>query len=124
MDVDFVAGGALLERGARPFPPFPSVSAMLRAAVRGEAVDALLERYRELREVEGKTRWVAGRGVETLPPEPALALVADLVEPGLSAEGLRERVRATRRRIRGAYDRVVAAGGIGALGQAVAAGGR
>ena len=114
MDVDFLAGGGLLERGAAPFPDPPSVSRMLRAAAPGEGCEALLVEYHALRRIEARARWVAGRGVERLPDD--LAVTAELVEPGLSAEALRERVAATRRRVRADWDRVLAAGSIEGIG--------
>jgi len=113
MDVDFLAGGGLLERGARPFPGLPSVEAMLHAAVGEEASAPLLDDYRVLRRVESAARWVVGRGVEALPAElDAVAGVARLDE---APEALRTRVRETRARIRAAYARVVAADSITAL---------
>jgi glutamate-ammonia-ligase adenylyltransferase len=113
MDVDFVAGGGILERGAQPYPELPSVAAML-AAVGGSGFGAaLLADYHWLREVEACARWVAGRPVERLPSE--LDAVAELALPGLDPEALREQVVAARQRIRAAYDRVVARGSIAAL---------
>jgi glutamate-ammonia-ligase adenylyltransferase len=113
MDVDFVAGGGLLERGARSFPELPSVGAML-AAVGGRSFGAaLLADYHWLRRVEACARWNAGRSAERLPPE--LAAVAELVEPGLAPEALREQMAAARARIRAVYDRVVERQSIAAL---------
>lgn len=113
MDVDFLAGGGLLERGARPFPELPSVEAMLHAAA-GEAASAtLLDDYHALRRVESAARWVAGRGVEVLPE--ALDAVAEVAGTGEAPDALRARVRGTRTRIRAAYDRVIAADSIAAL---------
>jgi glutamate-ammonia-ligase adenylyltransferase len=111
MDVDFLAGGGLLERGAPRFPELPSVRAMWSAAVGGPA--SVLRDYQTLRRVEACARWVAGRAVEQLPGD--LATVAELVEPGRDADALRERVATARMRIRAAYDRVVAQGTIEAL---------
>lgn len=113
MDVDFLAGGGVLERGAHPFPELPSIAAMLRAAVDESAAEALLADYRDLRRVEAATRWMVGRGVEALPAD--LSAVAEIVLPGRDPDALRELVRATRVRIRAAYDRVVAADSIAAL---------
>jgi glutamate-ammonia-ligase adenylyltransferase len=113
MDVDFLAGGGLLERGAAPYPHPPSVSRMLRAAAPGGGGEALLADYHALRRVEARARWVTGRGVERLPAD--LAAIAELVEPGLSDEALRERVTAARRRIRACWERVLAAGSVGGL---------
>jgi [glutamine synthetase] adenylyltransferase / [glutamine synthetase]-adenylyl-L-tyrosine phosphorylase len=117
MDVDFLAGGGLLERGSERFPTFPSVAAMLRACTSGPRVERLLEDYRLLRIVEARVRWVTGRGVEELDTRGETpALVADLVEPGLGPEALLERIAAARRRIREAWELVVGHGSIGALG--------
>ena len=114
MDVDFLAGGGLLERGAKAVPPLPSVPALLRAAARGPRVDALLADYRTLRIVEARARWLAGRGVDTLEAQ-AAGPVAELVEPGLAAAGLVARLDAARARIRAGFDAVVKAGSIEAL---------
>jgi glutamate-ammonia-ligase adenylyltransferase len=113
MDVDFVAGGGLLERGTRAFPELPSVRAMLTAAGAADAADALLADYQLLRRVEACARWAAGRSVERLPDE--LAVVAELFQPGSGPEAVRDEVAAARRRIRAAYDRVVESGSIAAL---------
>ncbi len=113
MDVDFVAGGGLLERGARRYPDPPSVAAMLAATGGAKSGAALLADYHWLRRVEACARWVAGRSVERLPRE--LAPVAELVESELGPEDLREQVAAARRRIRAGYDRVVARESIAAL---------
>ena len=90
MDVDFLAGGGLLERGTLTFPEFPSVPAMLRACASGPKVRVLLEDYRFLRVIEARARWVAGRGVETFAPDHAGTLIAELVEPGLTRDALLE----------------------------------
>jgi glutamate-ammonia-ligase adenylyltransferase len=113
MDVDFIAGGGLLECGARTFPEQPSVRAMLAAAGADAASAALLADYQLLRRVEACTRWAAGRSLERLPAE--LTGIAELVEPGSGPEALREAVAAARRRVRDAYTRVVARGSIAAL---------
>jgi len=116
MDVDFLAGGALLERGPGAFPPYPSVAAMLRAAWPGPGVDRLLADQRLLRIVEARTRWVGGRPLETLDLRgDMLPAVADLVEPGLSGPDLVERIAAARGRIRTAYAAVVESDSIHAL---------
>ncbi len=114
MDVDFVAGGGILERGAQPFPDLPSVAAMLAAASGARSGAGLLSDYHWLRRVEACARWAAGRPVERLPNE--LAVVAELVEPGLEPDVLREQVAAARARIRAIYDRVLARDSITALG--------
>jgi [glutamine synthetase] adenylyltransferase / [glutamine synthetase]-adenylyl-L-tyrosine phosphorylase len=114
MDVDFLAGGGLLERGAAALPALPSVPAMLRACAAGPRVDALLDDYRTLRVVEARSRWLAGRAVDSFDPA-AAAPLAELVEPGLSADALVGRVDAARRRIRASFDAVVKAGTLDAL---------
>ncbi len=116
MDVDFLAGGALLERGPGAFPAYPSVAAMLRAASPGPGVDRLLADQRLLRIVEARTRWVGGRPLETLDlRSDMLPAVAELVERGQSGPDLLERIAATRRRIRAAYAAVVESDSIHAL---------
>ncbi|MGI9592699.1 MAG: DUF294 nucleotidyltransferase-like domain-containing protein, partial [Myxococcota bacterium] len=45
MDVDFLAGGGLLEAHPEALPPHPSVPGMLRAAVSGPGVEKLLHDY-------------------------------------------------------------------------------
>jgi len=114
MDVDFLAGGGLLECGARAFPDLPSVGALLAAVGVEAASAALLADYQFLRRVEACVRWAAGRAVERLPAE--LGVVAELVEPGGGPEELRERLAEARGRIRAGYERVVARGSIAALG--------
>jgi glutamate-ammonia-ligase adenylyltransferase len=117
MDVEFLATGALLECGARPDAlPLPAIPAMLRACAPGPAVDALARDYAFLREVEARARFVAGRAVEELRSDgEALAVVAELVESGLSPEKLLERLAASRAAVRSAYGRVVAARSIRAI---------
>jgi glutamate-ammonia-ligase adenylyltransferase len=116
MDVDFLAGGGLIERGTEAYPALPSVRAMLRACVAGDRVDALLRDYRLLRIVEARARWIAGRAVAALDADGGeLPLCAELVEPGLTPAALLERVREARRRTRDAFDAVVAANSISAL---------
>jgi glutamate-ammonia-ligase adenylyltransferase len=116
MDVDFLAGGGLIERGTDAYPALPSVRAMLRACVEGDRVDALLRDYRLLRIVEARARWIAGRAVEVLEANgDALPLIAELVEPGLTAAALLERIRQARRRTRADFDEVVLANSIAAL---------
>jgi glutamate-ammonia-ligase adenylyltransferase len=117
MDVDFLAGGGLLECGDGCAPKLPSAAEMLRAVVRGSAVDALLESYRFLRLLEARGRWLAGRALEEIETAPgSLELLAELVEPGLAPDALLARVASERRRIRGAYERVLASDSIRALG--------
>jgi hypothetical protein len=114
MDVDFLAGGGLLERGAGSFPALPSVPALLRACAGGPRVEALLDAYHTLRVAEARARWLAGRGVEVLEMGSA-HVVAELVFPGLDAAGLAARIEAARRRIRTDFDAVVKAGTLDAL---------
>jgi glutamine synthetase adenylyltransferase len=113
MDVDFLAGGGLLERGTTAFPELPSVSAMLCASGAADPDDPLLADYYTLRRVEACARWVAGRAIERLPDE--LAEVAELVAPGTAPEALRDIVKTARARIRAAYERVIERGSITGL---------
>lgn len=116
MDVDFLAGGGLLERGAREFPRFPSVTAMLACALPEASTRALRADYALLRRLEARARWVAGKPVEELATGgEALAAIAELTQPGLAPQALLDSLSAARRRIRGAYGSVVAAGTIEAL---------
>lgn len=114
MDVDFLAGGGLLERGTERFPGVPSVPAMLRACAGGPRIDALLDDYELLRRVEARMRWIAGRGVEVL-ADPAAAVVAELVTPGEGVDTLRRLIGDARERIRAAFAAVVDAGSLDAL---------
>lgn len=113
MDVDFLAGGGLLERGGA-LPELPSVPAMLRACCGGPRVDALLADYRMLRVVEARWRWLTGRAVDALDPAAAPQL-AELVEPGLPGDALLERIHGARGRIRACFDAVMKAGSLDAL---------
>jgi glutamine synthetase adenylyltransferase len=115
MDVDFLAGGGLLERGTPDFPELPSVPAMLCACASGPKVRRLLAEYRFLRVVEARARWVAGRGVEAFAPDHAGALIAELVEPGLARDALTQRVVEAKQRIRALYETVIEAGSLSAL---------
>jgi glutamate-ammonia-ligase adenylyltransferase len=116
MDVDFLAGGGLLERGSSAFPEFPSVVAMLDSVLARERTRTLLADYDLLRVAEARARGVAGRAVEELPAAgEALGLCAELVEPGLAPPELVARIVTVRRRIRATYQAVVDAGTIGAL---------
>jgi len=116
MDVDFLAGGGMLERGTPPVPRLASSEALLRGSVRGARVDALIDDYAALRRVEARTRLWCGRPVESLDADPdTLAGVAELIEPGLGAGALVERMAALRQRIRAAWNDVIASGGIAAL---------
>lgn len=117
MDVEFLAGAGLLERGpAGARAQDASIPALLRAAAGGPDAERILARYAWLRRVEARTRLVAGRAVEHLAAEPAtLAVVAWLVEPGGSADAFLERMSAVREEVRDAFERVAAAGAIGVL---------
>lgn len=108
MDVEFLAAGALLERGLQVTGvDLPAVPAMLRKASAGERLEVLLADYAFLRKVEACARWQAGRAVESLPLQGETAeLVADLVSPGESARELGARVSATRARIAATFDLV------------------
>jgi len=120
MDADFVAGGAVLERGAGAQPESPSVPAMLaRAASPSPVVEQLLDDYASLRRLEARCRWLRSRATEQLDTDDeSLALSADLFEPGLAAAALLERVAGIRQRVRGAWDAVIAAESIEALATA------
>jgi glutamate-ammonia-ligase adenylyltransferase len=117
MDVEFLGTGALLEVGAgRLEGARPAIAAMLRAAAPGARTERLLEDYRLLRRLEARTRWLAGRPVELLRREPdTLDAVADLLEPGLEARAMLERVAAARSAIDAAFAAVTSAGTIRAL---------
>ena len=61
-------------------------------------------------------RWLAGRPIEILETDEAtLPVVAELVEPGLVAATLLDRIEAARTRIRTTYDTVVGAGSLDAI---------
>ncbi len=117
MDVEFLASGAMLERGLQiTGSALPSVPAMLRAASPGAPTEGLLGDYALLREIEACARWQAGRAVETLPIQGETAeLVADLVRPGECAGELGARVAAARARIASAFERVCTSGTVDAL---------
>jgi hypothetical protein len=118
MDVDFLAEAGLLECGPARFPALPSIPALLRATVSGPRADALLADYATLRLVEARTRWLAGRGVESFDLEkPGGAALAELVEPGLAPDVLAHRLAALRARIAAAFDAVATAGTIQALAE-------
>ena len=111
-----MAWSSLGKRWMDCFPDVPSVPAMLGTGARGPQVDSLLADYRFLRQLESRTRWIAGRGVEELESESeSMAGVVELVEPGLAVPALLERIGATRKRVRRAYAAVVAANTIAAL---------
>jgi hypothetical protein len=105
----------MLERGSVAMPALPSVPALLRAAC-GAAAEPLVVAYTLLRRAEASARWLAGRAVEAIDAD-GLGPVAELCEPGLGARDFRSRLEAARRDVRAAYDRVIAAGSVAALGQ-------
>lgn len=116
MDVDFLAGGGLLETHPDRLPEHPSVPEMLRAAVSGPGVERLLDDYALLRRAEAAARWSAGRPVESIPSAGEdLAVVAELVAPNTSGDALAAELASVRERIRTAYDSVIAAGSVTAL---------
>lgn len=117
MDVDFLAAGATLERGADgPRPEIPGNAALLRAAAPGPGVERLLAGYAVLRRVEACARWVSGRAVETLEPaSESFPLVAALAAPAEPGDELVSRLAAARREIRSAFEAVTEAGSVRAL---------
>jgi glutamate-ammonia-ligase adenylyltransferase len=116
MDLDFLAGGGVLECGADSLPELPSIPAMLRSVARGERVDALLSDYLTLRIVEARSRWLRAHSIEGLATESeSLGVVAELFEPGLAPPALLERIESVRERVRAAYDAVMSAGTIRAI---------
>jgi glutamate-ammonia-ligase adenylyltransferase len=117
MEVDFLGAGGLLERGLQiGGSELPAVPAMLRAAAPGERVEALIGAYTFLRHLEACARWVAGRAVESLRlGGEYAALVAELVEPGLSVDALARRTRDAQGSVRESYEAAIAARSIGAL---------
>jgi glutamate-ammonia-ligase adenylyltransferase len=117
MDVEFLACGALLERGTprAPFPP--SIPAMLRVAASGTATEGLLEHYGFLRELEARVRWVSDRAETSLDPgAEAFEVVAALMAPHDPPERLLERLETARREIAEDVERVLASNSIAALG--------
>ena len=116
MDVDFLAGGGLLERGARAFPELPSVRAMLAAAGSTRAGAALLARLSAAAPGRGVRALGGGpRRSSSCPAEPR-----DRGRAGRARLSVRRRCatrsRPRARRIRAVYERVVARGSIAALG--------
>ncbi len=115
MDVDFLAGGGLLERGPDSDLAVPSVPAMLLASVVGPRVDALLEDYAFLRRVEARARLLSGRAVEAVDVEgPDGGILAELMAPEGEGE-LAAATDATRKRVRAAFRDVIDAGSIAVL---------
>ncbi len=117
MEVEFLATGGLLETGALDATGrIPAIPAMLRASAPGVEAENLIELYAWLRQVEARTRWVAGRAVESLDTAPeTLAPVAELVEPGLAALAFERRLAQAQAGVRSAWERVTEAGTIAAL---------
>ncbi len=117
MDVDFLATGAQLERGTEcPRPEYPAVPAHLQAVLQGSVVDGILEDYHLLRLVAARAGWVSGRSVEKLRrSDESLPIMAELVEPDLSAPALLDHLRSARSRVRNAIDSVLEAASITAL---------
>jgi glutamate-ammonia-ligase adenylyltransferase len=117
MDVEFLAAGALLERGLQlGGQALPAVPAMLRAAVQGPAVEALLLDYAFLRRIEACARWLAGRAVESIARTgESAAWLAELVAPGQPAERVTTQLAAARERIAAAFERVAAKQTVDAL---------
>jgi glutamine synthetase adenylyltransferase len=114
MDIEFLAAGALLERG--PVLGLPSVPRLLRAQVRGPRMERLLERYAFLRRVESRSRWLAGRATEALATHGESAeQIADLVAPGQSAADLVRELELACEDVRAAYRAVIDAATIRAL---------
>jgi glutamate-ammonia-ligase adenylyltransferase len=116
MDIDFLAGGGLIERGAAALPELPSTPAMLAASCSSQGLETLLEGYRTLRVVEARNRWVQSRAAESLATTgEALPVIAELVETGTTGPELLTRLAALRRRIRTSYERVIDQGTIAAV---------
>lgn len=117
MDVDFLAAGGWLERGAGRAPlDAPGNAALLRALVPGPEVESVLAATDALRVVEARARLVAGRALEAIEPTgDAGELTAALL--GWDGRGaLVAHVEAQRNLIRAAWRRVISAGSIAALG--------
>jgi glutamate-ammonia-ligase adenylyltransferase len=115
MDLDFLAGGGVFERGATALPPLPSTAAMLDATVASPGLERLLDDYRTLRIVEARNRWVHARAAEGLPTAgEALPVIAELVASGSTGPDLLARVAEVRRHVRESFDRVIARGTIAA----------
>jgi glutamine synthetase adenylyltransferase len=115
MDVDFLASGALLERGGAP-PEVPSNPALLRSVVAGPPLERLLDAYWELRRIEAVSRWVTGRAIEVFDPKSeAFALSAELADLRDGAGGLAACIEASRATIRNAFQDVLSRGSIVAL---------
>ncbi|MCP4004096.1 MAG: hypothetical protein GY725_07870 [bacterium] len=119
MDVEFLAGGCLLEcRRQIDGLKFPSIAAMLEVARAdmGVEVEGLVERYSFLRNVEACSRFVAGRPAESLDlRDESTALVSELVESGLTPADLAEKIQTAREANRQAFNDVVSTGSIAGI---------
>ncbi|HKE13160.1 MAG TPA: hypothetical protein VKE73_16460 [Myxococcota bacterium] len=117
MDVDFLAAGAPLERGAAArLPEIPSNPALLCSTIPAPSLEGLLGAYRELRRIEAIARWVSGRAIEVFDPKSeAFALCAELADSSDGVDGLRARIEASRATIRAAFHAVLKRGSIDAL---------
>ncbi|MEN8181578.1 MAG: hypothetical protein ABFS46_03475 [Myxococcota bacterium] len=117
MDVEFLATGAMLERGPSLSRVIdPSVPGMLRACVEGPQVEALLERYALLRRLEARVRWVSDRAVEDLDPgSDAFELAAALLDPDATPSRVLERIAEARHGIAASAECVARIGSILAL---------
>lgn len=118
MQFEFLATGALLEKGSGQLgPAAPATLAMLERCAPANGRSAQVQAaYALLCEVEACARWRAGRAVESVPSDAAsLDLIADLVEPGLSSRALLERLEAARNEIATAFEAVTSAHSIDAL---------
>jgi glutamate-ammonia-ligase adenylyltransferase len=116
MDVDFLAAGGVLELRPDRFPLVPSVPAMLNAIAQGSKVARLLEDYALLRLVESRARLIAGRSVEDARTDgDELALLGELVDPGIEPSALLEEISEAQERIRAAFESVVERNAISTL---------
>ncbi len=116
MDLDFLAGGGLIERGASALPELPSTPAMLAASCDGQGLETLLDGYRTLRIVEARNRWVHSRAAESLVTTgDSLPVIAELVETGTTGAELLTRLADVRRHVRTSYERVIEQGTIAAV---------
>ena len=89
---------------------------MFRSVAQGTTIDRLLADYLTLRTVEARCRWVHGRAIEALETQgDFLEVIAELVEPALTAADLLERVAQVRARVRATFDAVINAGAIAAI---------
>jgi glutamate-ammonia-ligase adenylyltransferase len=116
MDLDFLAGGGVFERGATALPELPSTSAMLAASCNSDGLEALLDAHRTLRLVEARNRWVQSRAAESLATTgESLPVIAELFETGTTGPELLTRVADVRQLVRDRYDRVIEQGTIDAV---------